>query len=105
MLNKVSSRHVTSRHVTSRHVTSRHVTSRQVTLNLFWYTNTGPPSVLRTFHGGIYLGTRIQDRHRYCVPIMGEFISVYDDRTPIGTSYLSWGNLETEQETWSVRFP
>ena len=47
MLNKVSLRHVTSRHVTSRHVTSRHVT-----LNLFWYTKTGPPSVLRTYHGG-----------------------------------------------------
>ena len=32
---------------------SRHVTSRHVTLNLFWYTKTGPPSVLRTYHGGI----------------------------------------------------
>ena len=62
MLNKVLLRHVTSRHVTSRHVT----------LNLFWYTKTGPPSVLRTYHGGIL---------------------VYENRTPIGTSYLSCGNL------------
>ena len=33
----------------------RHVTSRHVTLDLFWYTIIGPPSVLRTYHGGICL--------------------------------------------------
>ena len=34
-----------------------------------------------------------------------EFIWAHDNRTPIGTPYLSWGNLNTDQETWSVRFP